>query len=259
MDALQSISSLSAFSTPIIGVAMAVFARISGLVFFLPGLAEQMTPVRVKLGAAMAIAMVVTPAVFTSAAFPQTLSAAAMMIAAEAVVGAFLGFTIRVTIYALQTAGAITSQSLSLAQLFGASVDLQPETPISTLLMIAAVTIAVISGLHFEIIRILIKTFEVFPLGVFPGAGETGEWAVERVAFSFAAALSMALPFVALGFVYNMAIGAANRAMPQLMVAFVGIPAVTMAGLVLLAMSAPIILGVWADILDDTLLTLMAM
>ena len=104
--------------------------------------------------------------------------------------------------------------------------------------------------------RVLIVSYDIMPLGAFPGTSETGEWAAERAAYSFAAALSLALPFVVVGFIYNLAIGAANRAMPQLMVAFVGIPAVTFAGMVLLAIAAPVILSVWLDMLQDILLTL---
>ncbi len=55
----------------------------------------------------------------------------------------------------------------------------------------------------------------------------------------------MAAPFTIAAFVYNLALGVINRAMPQLMVTFVGAPAITLGGLVLLLISAPIMLGVW--------------
>jgi flagellar biosynthetic protein FliR len=40
------------------------------------------------------------------------------------------------------------------------------------------------------------------------------------------------------------------------MVAFVGAPAITLAGLVLLALSAPLLLGVWLGIVDDIFIKL---
>ena len=179
------------------------------------------------------------------------------MLAAEAVAGALIGFSIRIAVFAIQTAGAIASQSLSLAQLFNSNISFQPESPIANLLMFAAIVVAVSSGLHFKAVSILVVFYELIPLGMFPGANETGEWAANRAAFAFSAAISLALPFMLLGFMYNLAIGAANRAMPQLMVAFVGVPAVTYAGMVLLAMAAPFLLGVWLDIVDDLLNGLM--
>lgn len=257
MDAFPFITQLGQNNFPAIALIAALFTRMSALAFFLPGLGERTIPVRVRLGASMAITLILIPTVLNgNVTPPTTVSQATLMIAAEAVCGALIGFSIRIAIYALQTAGTIASQTLSLAQLFGASMDFQPESPISTLLMMGGIVLAVSSGLHFEVVRVLVVSFEIMPLGVFPGVSETGEWAAERAAYSFAVALSLALPFVIIGFIYNLAIGAANRAMPQLMVAFVGIPAVTFAGMVLLAIAAPVVLGIWLDLLQDILTTL---
>ncbi|MEJ2037160.1 MAG: flagellar biosynthetic protein FliR, partial [Maritimibacter sp.] len=38
-----------------------------------------------------------------------------------------------------------------------------------------------------------------------------------------------------------------NRAMPQLMVAFVGAPAITAGGLILMFLSTPILLNIWGQ------------
>ena len=257
MDPLLTFAGLTNISVPAIIIVAAIFTRISALVFFLPGLGEQTISMRVRLGGAFAVTMVVAPAVFTLGAAPTSPSSIAVMLAAEAVSGALIGFSIRVAIFAIQTAGSIASQSLSLAQLFGTGLDAQMETPISMILTFAAVVLAVSSGLHFQAVSVLILTYEVLPFGMFPGSGETGEWVSERAAISFAVAVSLALPFVALGFLYNMAIGAANRAMPQLMVAFVGVPAVTFAGMALFAMSAPYLLGAWLDFMQRCIAGLM--
>ena len=47
------------------GVVAAVFARISGLVFLLPGIGEQAVSVRVRLAVAIAMTLVIYPAVRT--------------------------------------------------------------------------------------------------------------------------------------------------------------------------------------------------
>ncbi len=57
----------------------------------------------------------------------------------------------------------------------------------------------------------------------------------------------MAVPFLAASVIYNIALGVINRAMPQLMVIFVGAPALTLGGLVLLAIAAPLLLKLWID------------
>ena len=62
-----------------------------------------------------------------------------------------------------------------------------------------------------------------------------------------------------MGFAYNVALGAINRAMPQLMVAFVGAPAITAAGLLILMLAAPVILHFWGVRLDRLIADPLAM
>lgn len=50
---------------------------------------------------------------------------------------------------------------------------------------------------------------------------------------------------------YNLALGVINKAMPQLMVAFVGAPLITLGGLFLLFLVAPLMLSVWLSALDQ--------
>ena len=52
------------------------------------------------------------------------------------------------------------------------------------------------------------------------------------------------------GLIYNVALGAINRAMPQLMVSMIGAPAQTLGGLALLMIALPTGLMVWNDAFD---------
>jgi flagellar biosynthetic protein FliR len=52
---------------------------------------------------------------------------------------------------------------------------------------------------------------------------------------------------------YNLALGAINRAMPALMVSFIGAPALSAGGLALLAILMPFLLSVWVDALKATM------
>ncbi len=257
MELLDTLAPVARLGETPIAILAGVFTRISALVFFLPALGEHVVTPRVRLGAAFAIALVLTPLVMAAQpAGPASVIDAAPLIAAEAVAGALIGFSIRVAIFILQTAGSMAAQTMSLSQLFNAGLDSQPEPPLATLFMMAGLALAAAAGVHVKAVGALAFSYEVMPFGVFPGASEAGQWAADRAAFAFSAAFSLALPFIVLGFVYNLAIGAANRAMPQLMVAFVGAPAITLAGLALLALAAPALLGVWLGTFDTIFATL---
>ena len=58
-------------------------------------------------------------------------------------------------------------------------------------------------------------------------------------------AFTLAAPFLITAVIYNLALGVINRAMPQLMVAFVGAPVITFGGLFILMVGSPVILDVW--------------
>jgi flagellar biosynthesis protein FliR len=64
-------------------------------------------------------------------------------------------------------------------------------------------------------------------------------------AFSFA--LLLAWPFVAINLLYNICLGFINKALPSLMVAFVGAPFMVSAGTMLLAISIAGLLMAWKD------------
>ena len=144
MTVFDAIPTITSQGLPVIVTLVAIFARISAIAFFLPGMGEQMISMRVRLGGAFAMAMIVAPAVLTNEPFIVTPAIAAKLIAAEAITGALIGFSIKVAIFALQIAGSIISQALSLSQLMGTSIDLQPETPLSMLLMMSGIVLSLI-------------------------------------------------------------------------------------------------------------------
>ena len=115
----------------------------------------------------------------------------------------------------------------------------------SHLFVAGGLAIAVMAGLHVRLAEVLILSYSALPPGQFPQAATVQGWGLAHIAQAFALAFSLAAPFVVAALVYNVALGVINRAMPQLMVAFVGAPAITLAGLGLFAAAAPIILFDW--------------
>ena len=82
-----------------------------------------------------------------------------------------------------------------------------------------------------------------------------GAKASERrmAALGFSVTRYRLVAFVIAGMIYNLALGAINRAMPQLMVSMVGAPALTFGALALLAVVAPVLLSVWVGAFHDHL------
>lgn len=259
MDVLAPLSPYLEAGAPAIILIGAIFSRISAIAFLTPGIGERAVPVRVRLTVAIAITIVIAPMVLTPEMRPPSEPAAiAALYAAEALSGLLIGFALRIMVFILQIAGAITAQSLSLAQLFGPTVGFDSESPFAAILVMAGVALAAATGLHIHLVGAIADVYEALPFGLFPGAEETGEWSTNRVGAALFKSLALSSPFVILGFLYSLALAAASRAMPQLMAAFVGAPAITLAGMALFAAAAPILLFEWLEGVQNVLFDIFA-
>ena len=226
-----------------------VFMRMAALVSLLPAFGEQSVPMRIKLAVTFAFVMVVAPAV-PVIAMPQNFDGSVWLVLTEIGAGLLIGLGVRLFILALQTAGSIAAQSTSLSQILGGAVA-DPLPALGYTLIIAGLALAVMMGLHVKAAMLVILSYEMLPMGQLPDGSVVSQWGLAQVRNAFELAFTLAAPFLIVSVLYNLALGAINKAMPQLMVAFVGAPVITFAGLFILFLAGPLILTVWLAALDD--------
>ncbi len=235
-------------------VWVGIFTRVAAVVFLLPGMGERAVPTRIKLGGALALSAIVGPLVIGQ--MPEVTITPAdtlRIIGTEAFAGLFIGVSIRLLVFVVQIAGTIAAQSLAVSQMFGGVASPEPEPIIATFLTLAVITLALTAGLHVKVAMALTASYEVAPFGLALPAADVGQWAAESGRAAIDMAIGLTLPFLVLSFVYNLSLGAINRAMPQLMVAFIGAPAITGMGIGLLLLVTPVILQVWLDAFNDVI------
>lgn len=228
-------------------IGFLVFLRVGAAMAAIPGFGEQMIPLRVRLAATFALCFIIGPLVARDleAALGHSIIRLGMI---EVAAGLIVGILLRFFIHSLQIAGSIAAQSVSLSQLLGAT-SADPVPALGQILVMGGIALALILGLHIHLVEYLIISYQIIPPGLPPDTEFFANHGVRRVARTFGLALSLAAPFVIASAVYNVALGVINRAMPQLMVAFVGAPAITAGGLILLFLSAPMILRIWTDLM----------
>jgi flagellar biosynthesis protein FliR len=227
--------------------AVAVFLRVGAALALLPAFGEAMVPARVRLALALGLTAILFPAV--AGTLPPGLDAGGVpwrLFATEPLAGLALGAVARLTVVVLAHAGMVAAQSTSLSQLFGGTAG-EPMAAMGHLMVLAGLALACAAGLHVHVVAALIRSYQVLPPGAFPLAGDLAAWGVARIGQALGIGLALAAPFVIAALVYNVGLGVINRAMPQLMVAFVGAPAITLGGLVLLALTVPAALTIWRD------------
>jgi flagellar biosynthetic protein FliR len=231
-----------------------VLFRVSAAMIVMPGFGQGFVPVRVRLVASLAFALIVLPAVAPDLPKAAGLGVTATLLVNEIACGAALGLFLRLMTMALEIAGMMIAQATSLAQMFGGA-ETEPMPAISHLLLMAGLALAAFSGLHLRVAEALILSYSAFPAGELPGSAALRDWGLGGVIRAFTLAFGLAAPVLVLATLYNFALGAINRAMPQLMVMMVGAPALTIGVFVVLAVGIPVLLVVWhtefAAVLSD--------
>lgn len=226
-----------------------ILLRVSAFVSVMPAFGERWIPIRVKLAVAVAFALIVHPAVPIQVGL-GTFQDSVALVGTEILAGLTLGIGLRLFVLALQTAGSVAAQATSLSQILGGAAA-EPVPAMSHLLVLAGLALATLLDLHVRAAELLILSYSLFPLGALPEASDLSRWGVSQIANSFSLAFALAAPFVIASLIYNLTLGVINRAMPQLMVAFVGAPAITFGGLVLLFACTGLILSVWVNAVFD--------
>lgn len=242
------LAQIADLSETFLRAGLLTFLRVGAAMALLPAFGEQSVPARLRLVLALAFTAVVTPAVAGRHA------GAAVLLPAlgEVLSGLLIGLSLRLMVLALQTAGAIAAQSASLSQLF-ATAGAEPQPAMGTLFTLGGLALAVQSGLHVRAAELLILSYDLMPAGSIPEAGDVARWGTAQGARALSLSLSLSAPFVIAAMLWNVALGVLNRAMPQLMVSFIGAPALSYGALVVLAIAAPLLLSVWLQAFQSNL------
>lgn len=244
-DVIVELSRLLDVAQTVFWAGVLAFLRIGAMVALMPGTGETAIPQRVKLALVLAFTLVVAP-ILAERIPPDAPPPGFLALAGEAMAGLILGVGMRLFLIALQTAAAIIAQSTTLSQLFAGAAP-EPQPAIGNLLTMAGIALALAAGLHVRAAELVVKSYDILPPGLIPQADIAADWGLALIGRTFALAFSLAAPFVIAGMIYNLALGAINRAMPQLMVSMVGAPALTLGALALLALAAPALLSVWLE------------
>lgn len=234
-------------------VVFAIFCRVGAAMALLPGFGEQVVPARIKLAAALAFTVILVPILWDQVSSAISGASFALILLSETVTGLAIGLFFRLIVVVLQIAGAVAAQSTSLSQIFGAGLGSEPQAAFSTLLVVAGLALAASLGLHVHLVEAFVLSYQIFAPVIFINPPDLSEWGVAHVTKVFGLGFSLAAPFVIASVIYNFGLGVINRAMPQLMVAMVGAPAISLGGLVILFVAAPLMLSVWMSYFLDSM------
>jgi flagellar biosynthetic protein FliR len=222
-------------------VFMVAILRPGAAFFAAPLTGSPQVPMQLRLVISLAIGI---PAVQLSGfQLPADglVSGAGLLIAiGEIVIGLGLGFAVQAGFAAALVAGETISNAMGLG--FASMTNPtsgQSSTAIGQLLTMLATFLFLASDGHLLFARIVIESYLAWPPGGTLPLGLLGQLS-SIGSLIFAAGLAIALPVAAALVLVQLILGVLSRSAPSLNLFSVGMPAAMVAGMVLLAMTAPL-------------------
>jgi flagellar biosynthesis protein FliR len=215
----------------------------------LPGLGESNIPVRIKLGIALLLALIILP--LHRAAYHidlQSINPLLIMMIHEIVVGIVLGATARVTLSALQVGGSVIAQQMGLG--FVTSVDPtqgQQGVLIGNFLTMLGITLLFATDSHYLVIAAINDSYNIFSPGDLTPSGDIAALATRAFAAAFKIGMQLSAPFLVFGLVFNVGLGVLARLMPQMQVYFVGVPLSILAGFLIFSLVLVAMMGTFLN------------
>jgi flagellar biosynthetic protein FliR len=166
----------------------------------------------------------------------------------EIVIGIVLGATARVTLAALQVAGAVIAQQMGLG--FVTAVDPtqgQQGLLVGNFLTLLGITLLFATDTHHLVIAALNDSYAIFSPGETMQSGDVAALATRAFAAAFKIGMQLSAPFLVFGLVFNIGLGVLARLMPQMQVYFVGVPLSILAGFLIFALVITALMGTFLD------------
>jgi len=218
--------------------AFLLFCRVGGCLMLAPGFSSSQIPAQIRLFVALAVTLALTPLLLEripSAALGGDPILTLRLIAVETLVGGMIGFLARIFFFALETLASVAAQMLGFANPFGMQVEAGDTlAPLATLISLAAITLLFVTDLHWELLRGLVASYDVVPVGADFDSRLALRQVADALVESFRLTLRIASPYVIYALIVNLALALVNRLTPQVQIVFVAAPFVAAGGLALL-------------------------
>jgi len=211
------------------------FARMLALISTAPVFSERSVPRSAKIGMALLLAIVIAPTLGPLPSVPLVSAAGFWILIQQILIGAAMGFSMRMVFAVVQTAGEYIGlqMGLSFAMFFDTNSGGQTMVLARLLNVITTLIFLAVDG-HLMLIMVLAESFQTVPIPDAPL--RAGGWylLVSAGGHIFSGALMLTLPLIAALLTLNLAMGILNRASPQFSIFAVGFPITLLAGIALL-------------------------
>lgn len=231
-----------------------VFARVGTLVMLMPGIGERFIFSRARLSLAFFIALMLVPLARPLIKVPTEPAGLVGLLISEILIGLVIGFSARLVMACLQSAGAIVAQTMGLG--FATTIDPtggQQNPSIGNLLTMLGITLILTSDLHHIAIVAIHESYRMLPPGGMPEMADVLALVLRAATQGFTLAVQISAPFIVFGLLFNLGLGVLARMMPALQVFFLAVPASILGGMLVLFAVIGVMMAVFIGDLGDFL------
>jgi|tagenome__1003787_1003787.scaffolds.fasta_scaffold20988968_5 flagellar biosynthetic protein FliR len=233
-----------------------VVARVGGLFLLAPGFSSRMIPVRVKLMMAFALSMALLPMATHGRPVGADPGDLALLVLKELAVGVAFALPLALLAAAVQAGATLLDTVIG----FSFASQLDPITNVqnavlSQLYGLVAVMIFMLSGGDQVMIEGVAASYRVVPIDVVPDLAGMAPHLLPLGLDVFVIGLEIAAPVLIALVITDAAFGLVARAVPQMNVFFIGLPAKILVGFMVIGASLPFVAGRLTGQLEQSVFT----
>lgn len=225
-----------------LGLFFFPLTRILALLATAPVFNNAALPVRIRLVAGLAVTLALVPVLPPQPAIPPGSWVGLTVIAEQLLIGALMGFSLRITFVALDVAGELIGLQMGLSFATFFDPGSSSETPVmaSFLGLLTALIFLAMNG-HLLTLTLLAESFTLLPVSATPFHAAALSSLLTAAAMMFSLGVMLALPLITALLVTNIALGVLARVAPTLNLFAVGFPITLALGFIVLLLSLPYI------------------
>ncbi|MBP52656.1 MAG: hypothetical protein CMI27_05870 [Opitutae bacterium] len=215
-----------------------VFLRTGAFFMGIPLFAGKLIPVKIRTAFGLILSILINPLVPANLELANHFAGVILLSLNEICIGLLLAMTVRMVFFAVELAGHLISYEIGLM----ASNSINPllgttDATITTLLYYFSLLIFFVAGIHYDVLKAFIMSFEILPIGTyFLSANPMVEF-VGEVANVFVLGVLIAAPFIAMNFLINISFAVLGKAVPKMNVFMTSFAIRILSGLILLVSS----------------------
>lgn len=222
-----------------------VFIRMTSFLVVSPFFSLRNIPNLVKVLFGLVLAFVVFPVIEIGTLPVNSIFAYFLLILSEVTVGLAIGFVSTILFSAFRVAGQLIDLQIGYAmtQIFDPSQGAQNTITGQFLHLLSLVIFLSLNG-HHSLILALVKSFELVPLSQGKVTGTLAQQMLTSFTGMITIAFQIAVPVLAVLIVIDISLGMIGKTVPQLNVFMTGFPLKIGMGLLVIAVTLPIVVSI---------------